>query len=163
MPKPIPLPTQQELHELFDYSVITGELYWKKKTANRIKIGDTVGTVRGMYKATRVAGTQFLVHRLIWVWVTGEDPGALFVDHVNEDKLCNAWHNLRLATNAQNMRNIKGSKGYYRTSKSNPWRVKIRVNGKQKHVGDFSTEAEAAAAYKEASLKHHGEFSSYSE
>ena len=161
MTKSKPLPTQQELHELFDYSVVTGQLYWKKRLSDRVRIGDVAGTF-DRYTFIRIKGQRHPAHRLIWVWVTGEDPGDMQIDHVNGDKTCNAWHNLRLATQSQNMRNTKVGKGYYRVNRAKPWRVRIKTDEGDKFIGEFKTEAEAAAAHKEASLKYHGEFSRYS-
>ena len=161
MPKSKPLPTQQELHELFDYSVVTGQLYWKKPFSSRIKAGDVAGTF-DRYTFIRIRHQRHAAHRLIWVWVTGEDPGAMDIDHINGDKTCNAWHNLRLATKSQNMRNTKVCKGYYfNKNRVTPWHARITTDQGVIHLGYFRTESEAAAAYKEASLKYHGEFSRY--
>ena len=166
MTKSKPLPTQQELHELFDYSVITGELYWKENRGSRARKGNPAGGCNSLgYKFIRISGKLYNVSRLVWVWVTGEDPGTLQVDHIDGCRDNNAWHNLRTATNGQNNRNKKDSKGYYfcnATKEGNPWVVKICTNYKSIPVGRYRTEAEAAAAYREASLKHHGEFSRYS-
>jgi len=163
MPKPIPLPTQAELHKLFDYSLITGELYWKTRTTNRIKIGDRAGTQsKTGYLSTRVAGKIYLVHRLVWRWVTGEDPGSLDVDHRNEIKDCNAWHNLRVATRSQNFMNKKKSKGYSKT-RSGKFAAKVQIHGVEHRLGNYSTEQEAAAAVRKLSLEIHGEFSRYTQ
>lgn len=53
------------------------------------------------------------------------------------------------------------SKGVYRVAvkvRGRPWIAKIGVDGKTLHLGSFTTEAEAVAAYNEAAVKHHGEF-----
>lgn len=157
-----PLPTQAELHELFDYSVVTGELYWKKRTSNRIKLGDAVGckTSKDGYKYTKVNGVRYSVHRLIWVWVTGEDFRELEIDHKNRDRKCNAWHNLRTASRSENQINTSGVKGYTFDTWSNRWQSKIKTNNKYLNLGRFDTEEEARAAYVKASKALHGEFSS---
>ena len=162
MPKSKPLPTQQELHELFDYSVVTGQLYWKENRNSRAKKGHSVGcrNPKG-YVVAPVNGRQYLTHRLVWMWVTGEDPGTLEVEHKNNQRDCNAWHNLRLATRSQN--NCNKYVDYSPQFLYGKWRAKIGVNGKQVVIGTFSTKLEAQAAYREASLKYHGEFSSYSD
>jgi len=103
-----PLPSQAELHELFHYSFVTGELYWKVKPSNRIKIGsvagheDKIGT-----REVSINGQRYKAYRLIWVWVTGEDPGAMEIDHINGIRSCNAFHNLRLANRAQFLKSVK--------------------------------------------------------
>ena len=162
-----PLPTQQELHELFDYSVVTGQLYWKKNRSSRARAGSIAGTKTACgYRRIGINNIDYVTHRLIWCWVTGEDPGTLEVDHVNGDKSCSAWHNLRLATRPQNASNIKATKGYHYFkggSRTKRWCAEIWVDYKKISLGYFLTEAEAAAAYKEASVKYHGEFSRYSQ
>ncbi len=108
-----------------------------------------------------ISRKAFQAQRIIWRLVTGDDPGALVVDHINGDKLCNSWHNLRLATRNQNARNRKNTQGYHWNGRK--YTACIKVNGIQEHLGSFDTKAEAIAAYKEASLKYHGEFSSYTD
>ena len=162
MPKSKPLPTQQELHEWFDYSVVTGQLYWKKKIAKKIVVGSEAGYFKDGYRQLKFKGTIYRVHRLIWKLVTGEDPGTLEIDHINGDRSWNAWHNLRLATTQQN----SGNKTAY-THKISPGRYgsyqpKLRYKGKNVFVGTFKTEQEALAALKEKHLELYGEFSSYS-
>ena len=48
-------------------------------------------------------------------------------------------------------------KGVYFKKERKKYRAQIRINGKQKHLGDFPTEAEAHAAYMKAARKHYGE------
>jgi len=92
----------------------------------------------------------------------------LEIDHWDRDKLNNRWENLRAVTRAQNGRNLRlrvdstsGVKGVSREKDSGKWHAKIWMDGKQHHLGSYFTVEEAAAAYKEASLRLHGEFSTF--
>lgn len=92
------------------------------------------------------------------------DP-SIFCDHVDGNGLNNQRDNLRRCCHAENSRNInlskrnksgfKGVSWYKSTSK---WVAMVRVNGKGVHLGYFSDIADAARAYNEAALKHHGNF-----
>ena len=139
------LPPASELWELFDYKPLTGELV--RRRFNRVVTG---------YQVT-VNSYPYLKHRLIWKWVTGIDP-AKDIDHRNVSDTDNSWHNLRLATNQQNSCNRKQTKGY--TRNQNKWMAQIMKKGKCYNLGRYDTEAEARAAYEEASKRLHGEFSS---
>jgi hypothetical protein len=104
----------------------------------------------------RLHGNLYRAHRLVWRWVTGEDPGHLELDHINSNRQDNRYQNLRLATRAQNMWNIASSGAtkmpcgrYY---------SRIRVGDTPIYLGTFATENEARAAYKKAALELRGEF-----
>ncbi len=91
------------------------------------------------------------------------------VDHINHDTLDNRRDNLRICTTAQNAYNQKPTgvtskhKGVCRgTNPNKPWQVRIRANGKRLFLGAFASEEEAAEAYREASLRLHGEYSYFS-
>ena len=100
------------------------------------------------------------MHRLIM-----DAPTGVLVDHRDGNGLNNQRSNLRLGTNAQNLRNrgaqsnnasgVKGVSWYAPTRK---WKAKIGVNGKDIRLGHFATAAEAGAAYDRAAIKYHGEF-----
>ena len=104
-------------------------------------------------------------------------PSNMIPDHIDGDPLNNCRSNLRLATPAENARNVSGLttfKGKPTTSKhkgvsiikhdKKPYgpyyyiRAFIGVNGKTKHLGYFKTEEEAAICFDNAARLHHGRF-----
>jgi len=85
------------------------------------------------------------------------------VDHKNGNGLDNRRCNIRLCTHAENMRNRKRSEGCgsrYKgvTKKQTGWEARIKIDGKTKHLGVYTTQLAAAFVYNKAALKYHGEF-----
>jgi hypothetical protein len=83
--------------------------------------------------------------------------GDLQVDHIDGDGLNNQRANLRLVTNRENCQNrhVQTSNKYpgvqkYTGNLTKPYRAKIYVKGRQKHIGFFKTEEDAAIAYRVA-------------
>lgn len=120
---------------------------------------------RVWYAATNVPAPEkknkqrmVLMHRLIMQAQRGEQ-----VDHRNGDGLDNRRQNLRKCSNAQNARNRRrassasGFKGVNKVS-DGKFRARIMLSGSNKHLGYFSTAAEAAAAYDEAAVAMFGQF-----
>jgi len=93
-------------------------------------------------------------------------PGHLMVDHINHNGLDNRKANLRLATCAQNsynrrqVRKNKSSKyiGVSWKQWTKKWAVIICYKRKNKIVGYFKDEIQAAKAYDKAAKMYHGEF-----
>jgi hypothetical protein len=90
---------------------------------------------------------------------------AALVDHMSGDGLDNRRHNLRLCTNAQNVRNQRlhidsksGFKGVDFHKNAQKWRARIVVNYEHINLGLFDTAEDAAAAYDAAAVRLHGEF-----
>ena len=153
------LPTTEQLWEQFDYKPLTGELVRKRRGGK--KVSTCVGAAG--YKTVRVNDEDFGQHRVIWAWLTGN---RVFdeIDHRDGVGSNNRINNLREATRPQNASNQRRKKGYhYMKNRSKPWHAQIMVNYKSKSLGYYRTEAEAAAAYKKASLELHGAFSPYSD
>jgi hypothetical protein len=147
--------TQEFIKELFEYK--DGELYWKIKTTNRVKIGNKVGTLKDGYLQTRVLGKICKVHRLIFLIHYGYIPK--FLDHINNDRNDNRIENLREATHAENGKNLSLRKynviGINNVSfdlSRNKWIARIVVNKKTKYLGRFKNLEDAIEARKNAEI-----------
>ena len=133
--------TQARLKELIVYDPETGLVAQKpRKGVSDTSFKSGADHNRG-YKQIGVAKKVHLVHRLAWLYMTGEWP-ANDVDHINGDRADNRWANLRQATSAENkcnsrMRsdNTSGVKGISWEAKANRWRAEIWHEGKKHYVG----------------------------
>ena len=115
------------------------------------------------YAIASINGKQILMHRFILDSKKGE-----MIDHINGSGIDNRKDNLRMCTHSQNMSNRKlhknnttGYKGIHcikSIRRTKPWRAEIYSCGKKYFIGCFATAVEAAQAYNEAAIKHHGEF-----
>lgn len=99
------------------------------------------------YRMLSYKGQKYLTHRVVWymhhgVWPTKD------IDHINQDRVDNDIGNLRDVSESVNLRNQKKIKGVHRHQ--GRWRAMMSINNKSKHIGMFSTEEEARAAYLEA-------------
>ena len=137
------MPDQEYLRRTFDYDPETGIL--KRKSRARGPAPTKGGTVR--YKQTRAEGVKYYTHRLIWVWMTGEDPGDMEIDHINRNTHDNRWSNLRLATRSRNQLNT-GNTCIRMRPRSKPYQARITRKGKTV-CKSFKTMAEAKSFVKE--------------
>ena len=88
------------------------------------------------------------------------------IDHIDGDRTNNRIENLRLATKAENgwnrqhldKRNSSGFTGVYWCIRDQKWRARIKVNGKNIHIGYFTNKQDAIAARRLAEATHFGEF-----
>lgn len=95
---------------------------------------------------------------------------ASWIDHKNRNTLDNRRNNLRICTGSQSNMNksvrktsahqIKGVSWNYnkRGSDKKPYRARIFLNGKERHLGFFSTKEAAGEAYCKAAKALFGEF-----
>lgn len=152
-----PLPPIKIVLELLQYDPDTGILTW---TTNDKVYKSVRGKVAGSlhpsgYRRIRIKQSKYPAHRIVWLMAEGTDPGDLEVDHINGIKDDNRRENLRLVTPSENQHNQRRAKGYYFYKQLNKWRAKIKLNGKEHHLGFHETEEEARAAYIEAKAKLH--------
>jgi hypothetical protein len=112
-----------------------------------------------MGSMTRLDGRtkKHLLHR----WINNVNKG-IEIDHFDHNGLNNTDNNLRLATSSENKQNKKsarsdstsGIRGVFWNKHHNRWMAKIKVDGKQIHVGLFKDIGEAERAVKEARRKY---------
>ncbi|MGL6208700.1 MAG: hypothetical protein ACRC14_02580 [Paracoccaceae bacterium] len=122
------------------------------------------GSIRAVY-ATREAhedgkSCAVYMHRTL-LSVTPETDG----DHIDGNGINNRRANLREATAAQNQHNQRtradntsGVKGVDWNKGRQKWRARIKINKQSVLLGLFTSIADAAKAYADASAKHHGKF-----
>ena len=149
-----PLPEQEILTNYFTYEPVSGQLIRKKRTANRHKVGEIVGSLRSDgYLSMGFMNVSYFVHRVVWKMVSGYDP--LEVDHINGIRSDNRLENLREVDYSGNSHNVR-AKGYVYIPKINKYRAVICINGKNTDVGYFESEEEARDAYVKAKIKLQG-------
>lgn len=105
------------------------------------------------------SGTK--MHRLI----LGVNDPKIFVDHEDGNGLNCQRYNIRECTNQQNLMNrgsqVNGQskfKGVSPYPTRNKFVAKIMINKKQKHIGYYDTEIEAALAYNQKAVELFGDF-----
>ena len=154
--------TQARLKALITYDPETGGMTWNMKRG-RAHRRDHAGYVApdGYWRIT-IDGKSWLLHRLAWLYMTGDEPPAI-IDHADLDRTNNRWANLREATKSQNnanshtrARSATGFKGVFHHKRK--FRAQISVDGRCKYLGLFSSPEEAHAAYQRAAEAQYGNF-----
>lgn len=184
-----PLPPIAFLRQCFRYDYASGKLYWKVRPAHHFAgwrgraifngrfAGKEAGTIHETNGAVHlIVGVSYLgrklgdyfVHRIIWAWVRGEDPGESILDHRDNNGLNNRFDNLRKATqlgNTHNSRiashNTSGFKGVYYRKPRSKWYGALLLNGKRHLTPHFDTAEQAAAALRRLRSKLHKEFANH--
>ena len=169
--------TAAEARALLIYDGATGLLTWRRRprhmftttqkcnTWNTRYSGKAAGCVSSAtgYLVMSIHDRRELVHRVIWLIVTGEWPSDQ-IDHQDHCRTNNGWANLRAVSHAENGRNQRlhrtnksGAHGVSQRSDTGRWTARIRVGGKTKNLGCFGTASEAAVARRaaEASAAFH--------
>lgn len=164
-----PLPSQETLQALLHYEPETGQLFWKPRpremfSSDRIWKGwNTKYAEKPAFTSTTTAGyhqgdllgKNRLAHRVIWKWVTGEEPGV--IDHESGDQGDNRWCNLRSVDDQANRLNASRSKnntsgvlGVAFEPRRQKFEAYIMLARRKKFLGYHPTLEAAAAARKAA-------------
>lgn len=153
---------EENIAEAFSYDPATGILTRRFKGGHTRLVG--VKNKHGGYTKVGFNGREYPAHRLIWWLVYGALPDR-FIDHVNGDKCDNRLANLRLATDAENKRNVgrrshntSGFKGVSFDKQTGRWLAHATLNGRGVNLGRHITPEAAADAYRAFAKQHHGEF-----
>ena len=108
---------------------------------------------------------RVMMHRQLMGLAYGD---GLCVDHIDGNTLNNCRSNLRIATNAQNQRNVgakcsnkSGYKGVSWSSRDKKWYAHIQYNGERTYLGCFDDPELASLAYQVAASELHGEFANF--
>ncbi len=92
---------------------------------------------------------QHFLHRFLMGY-----PKGMVIDHIDHDGLNNRRTNMRVVTNAENVRHLtpgkrRGRRGGYglgvTKTKSGRWQAQLTTNGVNRYLGVYSTPEEAAA------------------
>lgn len=145
------------------YAIVDADNY---ERFNNMYWHTIVGRGKNAYAQTRIDGKHVLMHRLILNAAKGE-----YCDHIDHDGTNNMRANLRICSNAENVRNRRidkrnktGFKGVTldkTTSLRKRYRASIVVNRKTMWLGRYATAIEAAKVYDLAALKYFGDFAMF--
>ena len=158
--------SKEYLNELFEYK--DGNLYWKVRLSNCVKVGDKVGCLDKSIGYYRVRFNKKLhhLHRIIFIMHHGYAPHT--VDHIDCNTQNNRIENLRAAdqkTNQQNQRlkkcNTSGYKNVSWSAAKNRWSVRLMIDGKTTHKGYFKDIQEAIECATKAREEAFGTFANH--
>lgn len=150
--------------ELLSCDTATGVIT-RRTSRGGCRAGSVAGTVDSHgYIVVEVDNVRIRAHRIVWAVASGAWPEAV-IDHENGNTQDNRISNLRDATQAQNMANLKtprtnksGHKGVSWAAHASKWRASIRLDGKCKNLGYFEMPEAASAAYKSAASDARGQY-----
>lgn len=152
---------QERIKELFYYK--DGFLYWNISKPG-VKKGRQAGSgLHTRYLQVMVDRRNYTVHRLIAILHYGDFNS--YVDHIDGNSHNNKIENLRIVTPEQNSWNAKknsrnktGVKGVSFIKAKQKYQATIRINGKNKNLGQFSSLEEAEQVINTVRSQVHGEY-----
>jgi len=166
------------VEKYLSYDPISGHFTYRVARGPR-KAGSRAGGINGFgYRCIGIGPSgkqkQYLEHRLAFLLMEGRWPKL--IDHINGIKDDNRYENLRECTQQQNCMNTSSRRGASSKYKGVRRRVdtyygedcvrylaQIYVNKKNKHLGYFVNEDDAARVYNLAARMYFGQYSKINE
>lgn len=143
-----------------------GCVMWTKNPSKSIPAMSVAGwSDEHGYRCIRFGNRLIFAHHVAWYLSHGDWPDRS-IDHIDGDKSNNRPDNLRLASHAENMRNMKkrdralphGVDFHTLTGK---YRARIKVGHRTVYLGIYSSVEGAADARRAAELEYHGDFAAH--
>jgi len=161
-----PLPSLAQLQEWF--SIQGSDLVWKTSYFPQL-VGKRAGYRRpDGYIEVQKKKHKMLAHRIVYYLNYGSDPGNYFIDHVDGNPSNNNPANLRLATQTENMRNVRRLRSNNKSGQHGVsfglvggipyWKASVHLSGRCIHLGSYGTKEEAIAARQVAERFLYGDF-----
>jgi hypothetical protein len=173
------LPSQEHLRMLLDYDHLNGVLRWKKRDLSLFENGghgaehnrdkwnarwagkEALAAIKGDgYKHGAIDGVHYVSHRVIWKWMTGNDP-AEDIDHIDGNRKNNKWSNLRSVNRSENLRNAarhkdnsSGTTGVRYVAKGGLWQAYIIRGRTFISLGSYKNKDDAIAARKQGEKEY---------
>lgn len=159
--------TLAHLRELLEYFPESGLFIWRVsrgRFGNTCKAGGIAGCLRpNGYIVIEIDGRNYRAHRLAFFYMTGAWPKDQ-IDHRDTNKANNKWANLREATHAENLQNLRKAHGDNLSCEllgvswskhAQKWLAQIQIDGKKQFIGYFHTAETAHVAYLETKRRLH--------
>lgn len=166
------IPTPETLRQLLRYEAETGKLFWlprRQEMFSSVQAWHAWNTKYANKEITGLDGkgylrlaifeARYIAHRVAWAIHYGEWPKQ-HIDHLNGCKTDNRIENLRDCNNSINHRNQRrsakntsGVTGVRWEGERKRWSARIKVEGKEVHLGRYRTIEEAADARRKASAR----------
>lgn len=160
-----PMPPLESLQEFYkiDPESPSGLSRTKRTQGPNGNIGPVLSVGGDGYWRLSFRGECYATHRVIYFMATGQDPGALVVDHIDGDHLNNHAANLRACTQQQNLYNARGKpkrsglpKGIDQLPNGR-FRVYVSIEG-VRHVSTLENLNAAKCYLRSVRERNHGEY-----
>ena len=162
--------TFEEARTWFRYK--DGKIYWIKKSANMINIGDEAGSIRNLksnlHRIITLKRKQYLTGQIVFLLIHGYLPKYLiFIDgntlNTNLNNLTAGNHSKRIYRNLKNVKTHLNLKGVSYRSDKNKYSSYIQVKGKTYYFGLYENIEIAKKAYNLAVKKLYGDIAYFND